>query len=194
VSEQAPAQQTPRPARRGRQTATDMVRSLALVLLVVAAVVLVVGRYGADGAEPVDVAAVAGAEPEAAFPLPVPAPGQGWTPVSAGYQASGPDGVPTWRTGWTTPAGDFAGAAVGSGATSAWTDRLTGTPRAAGEVSLAGTTWQVRERDEAGRRALVGQVPGSSGDGGGPLSVVVEGDAPLADLERLARAVVDALP
>lgn len=194
MSERAPTlRPVPASRRRGRQTAADMVRSLALVLLVVAAVVLVVGRYGAQEAEPVDVAAVAADEPEAAFPLVVPEPGEGWTAVSASYQAAGPDGVPTWRTGWTTPGGDFAGAAVGAGATSAWAERLTGTARTAGEVEHAGVTWEVRERSDAGRRALVGPVPGVVGDDGRPLSVVVEGDAPAQDLERLAAAVVDGL-
>ena len=174
---------------RGRETVSDMVRSLAVVGAVVAALFLVVvwqrPEVQGDVRSPVDVAGAVGAvQTSGPFPVLAPAPPASWTPTSAWFEPNSAD-VPgaVLHVGYQTASGSYAEVrqtdAALEDAVSAWADY--GVPTGE-QTELAGLTWQRVESDRTGRRALV--TSRSTGDGA--VAVVVTGKADWPELEVLA--------
>ena len=106
-----------RNARLG-QTVTDMVRSLALVLGVIAVVIVISLRPQPDAVKVIDpTPALVQARIEADYPVLYPADlSSGWRPTSARWEVL-PDSAPepTWHVGFVTP--DDAYAQIGQSAT-----------------------------------------------------------------------------
>jgi hypothetical protein len=179
---------------RGRETVSDMVRSLAVVGAVVAALFLVVfwqrpEGQGAGVRSPADGSGVVAAV-EATGPFDVLAPralGPGWEETSAWYEPDDAevDGA-VLHLGYLTPSGSYAEVRQTDGersdAVSGWTDD--GVPT--GEtVELSGLAWERLEAEESGRLALVSERTTSDG----PVVLVVTGKAGWDELEELAASL-----
>lgn len=132
--------------RRGYETVLDMVRSMGLVALAVAAVVLVTWRPTPDGgAKPVDLSAIAaGAEDRVGFPLLVPDLPTDWVPTSARLEPATDDITHhTWHIGWVSPDGAYFGLEQSDTLLvetyqSVWVGDWPGSP-----VEVGGVEWQV---------------------------------------------------
>ncbi len=185
----APAGPPPRP--RGGGTAADMVRSLLVIGVLVAIVVLAVPRPQGRIEQPVDVAAAAEEARALGLEVGEPEVPEGWRPNTASFEPDPVEGLPTWSVGYLLPEQTFAGVRATRGATPAWVDGVTGRGRppedGPAEREVAGETWQVLASDQGARRRSLVLVDGQQ-------TTVVTGTAPDADLEALAAAVAPAPP
>lgn len=167
---------------RGRETATDMVRSLGLVLAGVVAVFYFAQPPASDSArirpvEPAgDVSAFRADVPGAPVPAALPA---GWTST-----VSALTGAPrALRIGYNTPTGTYAEFAASTGPSAQLVQDLTGRGRSLGPVDVAGAPWE-RYVDADGSLSLVRAY--------GPVTVVVgtlRATAPESELAVLARSL-----
>lgn len=174
----APAKRRGR--RRGFETSTDMLRSLGLVLLIVAALWFF-GRSPSDEKplRPVDqredVAAWTSTVPGAPT---VTAPA-GWTATVAQFTPQ-PAGL---RLGWNTSSRRYVEYAASTGPSAPFIDTVTGSGTQDGTVEVVGRTWQ-RWEDADGSLSLVRVV--------GPVTVVVgttRENAPESEVLELAARV-----
>ena len=119
-----------------------MVRSLLVILGMVAVLVAIVPRTTGITQPPVDAAAVvADAVTQSGLPFAAPAGlPSGWTPTNARYAAS-TDGLPTWQGGWTTPQGGYVAIRQTKTSSPAWLQAATGDGKPTGQVQVAGRTW-----------------------------------------------------
>jgi len=182
VSDQ-PAEATPAPRRpRGRETAGDMVRSLALVLVLVG---VAVAFYLAGRPDPVvrDVeyaGALAQARLSAPYDVlgPQPLP-DGWRATSVRAVVDG--GASTWHLGLITAAGSYAAVEQSDGERRDFVDRFADGASPAGSSTVEGSTWRRLEGGTPEERALV------RAEGG--VTTVVAGSASWAELEELAASL-----
>ncbi len=172
-------------AGRGRRTVLDMVRSLAVIGAMVAAVYLLVPRPQGQLVQPVDVPGAAQVALQAGdVPVVLPELGQDWRATSArrdrpqsGYPAG-------WHLGYLTPEQDYAGLEVAAAPTPEWIQRVTSDGVQASTQEVSGRSWTVFE-----------SVPGGSGQPRTSLLLetddrvlVVTGTAVLDELVELAEA------
>jgi hypothetical protein len=172
-----------RAPRRGLyQTVGDMVRSLAVILGIVAVLVLIVPRPNEIAQPPVNVAEVAaGAEGSLSFRPAVPGGlPDGWSPRTATVQ-DGTDDVPMWLVQYRTPRGDYAGLRQAANATPAWENRQVTDGREQGTVRVAGHDWVVRSRADRGITSWVLRQDG--------ITTVITGTANEAELTTLAESL-----
>jgi len=156
-----------------------MVRSLGLVLLVVAVILLITPRRHSDPAPQIDYRAELSSARHAA-PYALLAP-QGlpasWDATSVRYRP-GAAGAVTWHLGFRTPHGTYAGLEQSNGPRPPFVrDRsLSGHP--AGQTRVQGQVWERRLNADRDWRSLV-----RTGNG---VTTVVSGSASWDDLRRLA--------
>lgn len=160
VDTQAP----PPPAkRRGRETATDMVRSLGLVLAAVVAVWYLAQPPDSDVAQlrvvdpSSDLSAWSNSDRTAPAPDGLPAD---WRPTVSEY-SSPPD---TLRVGYNTPSRQYAEFAASAGPSAEFLEQVVGGAPQSGSVDVDGTPW-ARYVDDDGSVSLVRSA--------GPITVVV---------------------
>jgi Protein of unknown function (DUF4245) len=172
------------PARRprGRETVGDMVRSLAVVLGVVAVVVLLTLRD--DPSPKVSVVGYAQQLQEtrhqAAYDVLAPVGlGTGWKATSARGSTDG--GATTWHLGFVTPDGHYAAIEQSDGPVQGFLDAHVDGARRAGSVTVSGVAWQRLDDGKPETRALV-----LRGDG---VTTLVTGSASFTELRRLAAAL-----
>lgn len=163
-----------------RQTVADMLRSLAVVLAGVLALVLLAPTPGDPLRQPVDVVGTAEQAGREA-PVVVPELPDDWTPNAARFAPRGGDGVPTWHVGYVTPSGAYAGLEAAEDAPARWLDDVTARGEEVGVVEVGGVRWREMVSPDGGRRSLVRQE--------GEVTQVVTGTAPLDELVVLAEAV-----
>ena len=189
VTETSEEPTAPPPSRRGRGTVLDMVRSMAVVLLLVGAVALITFRpSGGDAVRVVDYADDLGSARLAApYAVLAPAGLDGYRATSVRFSATTEGTV--WHLGFVTPLDEYAGLDQTDGPEAAFVDDLTegaepvGTD---GSLELGGRTWE--RWDDGGDtegeriRGLVSDVDGAT--------VVVSGTADWPELEALASALV----
>lgn len=167
----------PAKKQRGREGAVDMVRSLAVVMVLVAGLWFF-GQASPSDSQPVrrvdptlQLTDFAAANPGVPVPTSLPAD---WVPNVASYDGS------VLRVGYVIGRSDYAEFLAGSGPQFG-TQQAGGHP--SGTVDVAGTSWQqVRSGD--GHESLVRQVKG--------VTLVVGGlrvKASVAQLQQLAAAV-----
>jgi hypothetical protein len=165
---------------RVRATAGDMVRSLVLVLAVVAVILLLNARDERPAAvRDLDFAGpLAQARQTASYDVLGPVGlGPEWRATSV--RSPREDGGLTWHIGFVTPRGDYAGLEQTDGPPPReFIDGFAEGSRVTGDVRIAGRTWQRREGGDPEPRALVMQGQAST--------VVVAGSARWAELEALA--------
>lgn len=171
-----PGAQAAQPRRRGRETARDMILSLAVVGIFVAFLVAVTYRPRPDPVHVIDPrVAVAQARDQASFEpaVPVGLP-SGWRPTSAVYEPAGAGSVPNaehWHIGYVTPDGEYAAVDQATGDPTVLVRTVVDGARPAGEGagSFAGwQRWVVGEQRQA--YVLPGQgstlmIHGTAGDG-----------------------------
>ena len=172
---------TGRPNARLRQTVTDMVRSLALVLGVVAVVLLITLRPQPDPVRVIDPApALAAARAAAPYPVLYPAGlSDGWRPTSARWQAteeSAPE--PSWHVGFVTPGDAYAqlGQSVTQNPAYVREQTLGGQPVGMKSIGATGD-WQQYDNGD-GTRSLMRVDAG--------VTIIVSGTADWGTLEDLA--------
>lgn len=141
---------------RMRQTIGDMVRSMALVLVVVGAILLVTWRPSPEAVKVIDVTSVlALAQSTATFPLSSPMGlADGWRPTSARFEPtekSVPD--PVLHIGYVTPADAYAQVSQSTNRTAAYSAEQTDSGRPVGSATIGSDTWEKWERGD--RRSLV---------------------------------------
>jgi hypothetical protein len=178
--DEAETQAPPRP--RGRQTVGDMVRSMALVLAVVAVVLLLTLRD-----EPTQEVREIGYsaqldETRAVASYDVLAPvglGSGWKATSARGRSE--SGDVTWHLGLVTPDGEYAAVEQSDGPRKAFVDDHAAGGEDAGQVVISGGAWQRIEGGKPETRALL-----LRGDG---VTTMVAGSASWSELTRLARSL-----
>ncbi len=180
-------QPTGRRNARMRQTVGDMVRSMAVVLAVVAVVVLVNWRPQEQAVKVVDVtSAVTLASVRADFPVRQPAGlAADWRATSARWEPtekSAPDEV--LHLGYVTPAGEYAQVTQSSHSTPAYLAEQTDGGRPVGPAAIAGAEWERWEGPD--RRSLV--------QGADTVVTVVSGGAAWSELEQLAASLVPVGP
>ena len=172
---------TPPPKRpRGRETAGDMVRSLAAVLVLVGAIVAFSLVDQPDAVVPdIDLAdAVAQAREQTRYDVLAPAPlPTGWRVTSA-RTVPEDGGVVAWHLGLVTKSGDYAAVEQTDGERAGFVEEFTGAARPAGTIEIAGVTWRRLGDGDPEERALV------RGEDG--VTTMVAGSAPWGDLEQLA--------
>ena len=169
---------TPR-VNRGRKTVGDIVRSLALVLVLVGVIVAFnVARQPDPVVQRVDYpAALEEARAVATYdvlgPDPVPA---GWRVTSARTERSG--GGVGWHVGLVTRTEEYAAVEQSDGDRRALLDTVAAGARPAGTVEVAGQSWRRLEGGDPEERALVRTADG--------VTTMVAGSAPWSQLQTLA--------
>lgn len=166
-----------RNARLG-QTVWDMVRSMALVLVVVGLLVWLSRSTETEEVRAVDTAPMlAAAVVSAPFDVLMPTSTTGLTPTSVRLEpteASRPEVV--WHVGWVTDETQYVQLSQSKAANGAYLDEQTAFGRAGQAVQVGGRSWTRYETDD--RRSLV------STDGG--VTTIVSGTVSWPRLEAFA--------
>lgn len=170
------------PVNRGRKTVADMVRSLALVLVLVGVIIAFnLAKQPDTVVQTVDYpAALAEARSVATYdvlgPDPVPA---GWRVTSARTDRSG--GGVGWHVGLVTSTEEYAAVEQSDGDRRALLDSVAGGASAAGTVEVAGGTWRRLDGGDPEEHALVRTAEG--------VTTMVAGSAPWSQLRMLAESL-----
>jgi Protein of unknown function (DUF4245) len=173
--------------QRGRQTVLDMVRSLGLVLVVVAVVVGLTIRTRGHSVNVVDyrsvlAEAVVGAPYELVAPVGLPS---GWRPTSVYFDPAGTAGragVTSWHVGFVSPKDQYAAfEQTNEPAADMLSSVLLGPVLDSTTSLVDGVTWQRWDDARSNRRAIVRTQRG--------VTVVVDGSADWAELDQLAAAL-----
>lgn len=190
--EQSGAPVPPR-SRYAMGTYGNMIRSLLVVLGMVAVLVAVVPRVERIQQPPVDAASVvsdAVRQSGLPFEAPVGLP-DGWSPTNARYAAS-TDGLPTWQAGWSTPEGGYLAIRQTKEASPAWLQAATNSGKETGTRQLAGRTWTVFY-DSTNKRTSLVDVP-SGGGTSTSLTTVVTAIAGDDEITTFTMALKPAQP
>lgn len=172
---------------RGRQTVADMVRSLALVLLVVGVVALITIRSSADRGIDVDITEdLAAARLAAPYDVLAPVGLDDHRPTSVRYRDE--DGVTIWHIGFVAPSGAYIGLDQVDGPAADFVDDLTEGARSdGGVVTIDGVAWERYDGGGSSADELVrGLVRADE-----TVTVLVSGTAGWDELEEFADALQD---
>ena len=183
--EGAPAAGSGRAHSRMRQTVWDMVRSMAVVLAVVAVIFILAWRPTPDPIRVVDPAPViAQAVAQAEFEVLAPAGlDEGWRPTSARWEPTAESGDDlVLHVGYVTPTEEYAQVVQSTDTSAPFLAEQTTDGVATGSQDIAGTAWERWESEK--RRSLVRTDAGSA--------VVVSGTASWEDLVALAASLAPA--
>jgi hypothetical protein len=178
----APEESAAPARRRGRESVGDMVRSLSLVLVVVAVVFLLTLRNEPEEkVTRIDYSAqLQAARHVAAYDVVAPVGlSRQWKATSASGDTD--NGAVTWHLGFVTPADHYAGIEQSDGPARAFIDGHVAGASKAGVVTISGTPWQRLDGGKPERRALV-----LRGDG---VTTMVTGSASFAELQQLASSL-----
>jgi hypothetical protein len=175
-------QPTGRPNARLRQTAWDMVRSMAVVLVVVFVIVLLAWRPEPEAVKVVETApTVALAAREAEFPVVAPSGlTQGWRPTSVRWEPTEQSkSERVLHIGYVTPSDEYAQYSMAPVVSERLLGEQTADGAPTGTQAVGDETWQRWETDE--RRSLV-LIDGS-------VATVVSGSADWPELITLAESL-----
>lgn len=175
-------QPTGRPNARLRQTAVDMVRSMAVVLVVVFAIVLLAWRPEPEAVKVVETApTVALAARDAQFPIVAPSGlAEGWRPTSVRWEPTEEsESESILHIGYVTPADQYAQVSVAPVVAESYLDEQTADGAPTGTQAVGDATW---ERWESPKRRSLVLVDGS-------VATIVSGSAEWAELITLAESL-----
>jgi hypothetical protein len=159
-----------------------MVRSMSLVLIVVAVVVLLTVRANPhQKVQQVDYSVqLQQARLAAAYDVLAPAGlGDRWKATSA--RSDNVEGVVTWHLGMVTPAEHYAAVEQSNGPVPAFLDDFVAGATRSGVVTVSGVQWQRLEGGKPEQRALL--LPGRG------VTTMVTGSATFSELRTLAIAL-----
>ncbi|MET4058987.1 hypothetical protein ABIB35_000516 [Arthrobacter sp. UYP6] len=105
----------------------------------------------------------------------------GWSSNYARWEASNSSGVPVWEVGYITPETDFIRLSETNAGNPTWVAQTSGDSVVAGERTAGGQTWELRD-SASGKASMVLEMNG--------ITVVLTGEADLAEFDVLAEAVV----
>lgn len=171
---------TGRPNARMRQTVGDMVRSMAVVLAVVAAILLVTWRPQPDPVREVPVEPVLLiAQTQASFDVLLPDQ-QGLRATSVRWEPTEESGGErVWHVGFVTPEEEYLQVSQSTAASPQFLLEQTANGEPVGSVSIDGQQWQQFSYD--GRNSLVAL------DGG--VTTVVSGTGSMQSVEQSAASL-----
>lgn len=175
-------QPTGRPNARLRQTAVDMVRSMAVVLVVVFAIVLLAWRPEPEAVKVVETAAtVELAAQDAQFPIVAPAGlAQGWRATSVRWEPTEEsESEPVLHIGYVTPGDQYAQLSVAPVVAESFLDEQTANGAPTGTQAVGDATW---ERWESAKRRSLVLIDGS-------VATIVSGGAEWTELITLAESL-----
>lgn len=167
---------------RGRETVGDMARSMSLVLIVVAVVVLLTLRGDPEQTvQQVDYTQqLQEARRVAAYDVVAPVGlGDRWKATSA--RGDNDEGAVTWHLGLVTPAEHYAAVEQSDGRVAAFLDDFVQGATTSGVVTISGARWQRLEGGKPEQRALVLRGRG--------VTTMVAGSASFSELRTLASAL-----
>jgi hypothetical protein len=181
VTEALPTQVVPRRRSSLRATWVDMVRSLVVIVAIVAGLVLLVPRPQRVEQPPADVASAASAAATTlGFRVSVPRGlPETWVPTSAGV-LDGSEGVRAWAITYRTPSG-YAGLRQAAEPNPGWEAVMVADGEAGSSVVIAGESWLHRDRPDKGTTNLVHRSPG--------LTTITSSLGSVDDAARLAGAI-----
>lgn len=165
-----------------RQSVTDMLRTMAVILAIVVVIVLLVPRPTTVPQERVDVARAASeARSALGFAPSVPVLPAGWTPTAAEVR-SGADGVVTWHIGFQTAGGRYAAVEQAGRSTYSWENILTSGGDKVGTVQVSGLQWEHVVRADRDVDALIHR-------GENRVTLVTSKEGGLAEATALAASL-----
>ncbi len=174
--------------RRGRETVRDMVISMAVVGLGIAALMLVTWRPKPEAQVRVVDWKPAAVAAQFASHYPVVTPvglSDQWRATSARFEVEPQSaGKPVWHVGYVTPNNSYAGVEQSDADPAIFISRTVDGGRPDGEVVVGGRPWQSYGPGANGFRSLVRAEGGST--------VIVTGSADSAELTALAAALQNA--
>ncbi|MCX6424026.1 MAG: DUF4245 family protein [Actinobacteria bacterium] len=172
---------TGRPNARMRQTVGDMVRSMGLVLALIAVILLVTLRPQPDAVKVVDPTQVLiSARALAPFAVEIPQGLAGYQVTSARWQeTSASAGDPVLHLGYVTPGTEYVQFSQSAADNPKFIDEQTAGGILTDQVTLDGQIWQHYESPE--RRSLVRTVNG--------VTTVISGTTAQGELERVASSL-----
>jgi len=179
----------PPTARRGLGSLRSMVISMVVILAAVLAWVAMVPRVREVSQPAVDVTSVATqVRRETGWAISQPALPAGWKATNARFTpaAGGVGGAGTWHAGYLSPDGQYVSIdqTPATGANQSWVSAVTSGGRADGTLAAAGTTWRKLSSPDIVQRSLL-----STASGVRPLTTVLSGTAPYAQLAEFAEAL-----
>ncbi len=163
----------PPASRYSMGSSGNMVRSLLVILGMVAVLVAIVPRTTGITQPPVDAASVvADAAMQAGLPFaaPVGLP-SGWKATNARYDAS-TDGLPTWQGGWSTPQGGYVAIRQTKTSSPAWLQAATGEGKPTGQVQVGGRTWARYQATSPQPRTSLVDLPSGAAASTGLVTVI----------------------
>jgi hypothetical protein len=175
--------------RRGFETVGDMLRSLAVVLVLVLGVSLLTLRSSSEQVRTVEYESeLASARNAAPYPLYAPVGLDGWRATSVRFEPGGDSGTPTvWHLGFYTPDERYAAIDESNGPAEDFLDDITQSAESTGATVTIGELAWVRY-EGGGAAGTDDETRGLVHDEEG-FVVVVSGSAEWPELEELAAAL-----
>lgn len=172
---------TGKQAKRANATVIGMLIATGITVLL-AVVPVLMNPSPTSTPRNVDVQQIATqAEGDAGYAPLAPELPEGWSANYARWEATGSSGVPVWEVGYVTPGNDFIRLSETNAGNPTWIAQVSGESMVAGERTAGGKTWELRDSAD-GEASMVLEQPG--------LTVVLSGEADLAEFDVLAEAVV----
>ncbi len=169
----------------------NMLRSLLVILGLVAVLIAIVPRVSSVDQPAVDAASVVSNAVRVSglpFEAPVGLP-SGWKATSARYDKSTDDLV-TWQAGWTSPQGGYVAIRQTRAASPSWLRTATNGGQSQGTVEASARTWQKLFDPAHDQTSLVAEPAlGASG-----VTTVVTGTAGLGEILQFTNALQPAQP
>ncbi len=159
-------------------SAANMVRSLVVIVALMAVVILIVPRVNRITQPPVDVAGSADTiASQSGWPIEIPVGlPDGWRATSVRYERS-TDGVMTWHVGYETPDNQYVAIEQAKDPTTGWVTAEVNRAAQKGTVEAGGRTWTTYVRDLKVQNSLVNR-PSSKGE----LTTIITGTGTFAQL------------
>ncbi len=170
---------------------SNILRSLLVILGMVAVLIAVVPRVTKVEQPAVDAASVVSNAVRVSglpFEAPVGLPA-GWKATSARFDTT-TDELLTWQGGWTTPDAGFVAIRQTRAATPKWLIATTNAGQPRGSVTASGRTWQELYDPSHNQTSLVNQ-PADAGLG---LTTVVTATASMDEILTFTNALQPAVP
>jgi hypothetical protein len=177
-------QPTGKPNARMKQTVGDMIRSLAVVLAVVGALLLVTWRPSPDPVRVVDIdPLVIVASAQAEYPIVVPDL-EGLRPTSVRWEPTEESvDIPVWHVGFVTQDDQYLEVTQSTASDPLFLERETGNGEIAGLVDIDGQQWQYFTAETG--NSLVGLEGG--------VTTIIQGTGTESDLREAVQSLVPAI-